>query len=78
MKYPAQKKGKVVSFRLWHPYSYKLTEQASAARMRESEYARLATMLVSDMGLFEMNDRMKRVEDQLIRLRKDLAGDVEE
>lgn len=66
-----QSKGKVVAFRLWPPYSMLVEEQAKAAKLKEGEFARLATMFVADSGLLDLSERMKRLEEHLIRLRKD-------
>lgn len=62
-----------ITFRVWHPYSAKIRERARAAQMTDGAYARVVTMFASDIGLLELNDRISRVEDQLIRLRKDLT-----
>lgn len=68
-----KEKGKVVVFRLWPPYSALVEEKAKAARMKVNDFARVATMSVSDAGLLDLTERMKRFEDEPIRLRKDVG-----
>ena len=60
-----------LSFRLWPPYSQMVVRQAAAAGMRPTQFARLATMAMVDSGLLSLAKRLGRVEDELIRLRKD-------
>lgn len=67
-----KERGKVVVFRLWPPYSVLLEEKAKAAKMKVNDFARVATMSVTDAGLLDLNERMKRFETELIRLRKDV------
>ena len=68
-----KKKGQAtqLSFRLWSPYSDRVVEQANTAGIKPTQFARLATMAMVDNGLLSHNDRLKRIEDELIRLRKD-------
>ena len=60
-----------LSFRLWPPYSLMVARQAAAAGMKPTQFARLATMAMVDSGLLSLAKRLGRVEDELIRLRKD-------
>jgi hypothetical protein len=60
-----------LSFRLWAPYSEWVSEQAKAAGIKPTQLARLATMAMVDSGLLSQSERLQRIEDELIRLRKD-------
>ncbi|MEM8671126.1 MAG: hypothetical protein AAGG48_26615 [Planctomycetota bacterium] len=60
-----------ITFRLWPPYTEKIQEMAEAARLKPNQFARLAAISVADGGLLNMAARMERIEDELIRLRKD-------
>lgn len=69
-----KEKGKVVAFRLWPPYSDLLETTAKAARMKANDFARLATMFVTDAELLDLSGRMQRFEEQLIRLRQEIGS----
>lgn len=73
-----QKKGKAtqLSFRLWDPYSERVVKQAKAAGIKPTQLARIATMVMVDSGLFSQKERLQRIEDELIRLRKDFNDAV--
>lgn len=60
-----------INFRLWSPYTEKIQEMAEAARLKPNQFARLATISVADGGLLNIASRMKRIEEELIELRKD-------
>jgi hypothetical protein len=49
---------------------------AEAARLKPNQFARLATISVADGGLLNVAARMERIEDELIRLRKDFNAAV--
>lgn len=60
-----------ITFRLFPPYTERIVEQASLARVNPNQLARIATMAAADGGLLNMNERLQRIEDELIRLRRD-------
>ena len=66
-----------LSFRLWEPYSNRVLEQSKAAGIKPTQFARLATMAMVDSGLLAVSERLRRIEDELIRLRKDFNEAVE-
>lgn len=66
-----------ITFRLWPPYTEKIQEMADAAKLKPNQFARLATISVADGGLLNVAARMERIEDELIRLRKDFNSAVE-
>jgi protoporphyrinogen oxidase len=61
-----------ISFRLWPPYTETIAEKASLARVSANQYARIATMAAADGGLLNLSERLQRISDELIRLRKDV------
>ena len=61
-----------ISFRLWPPYSERIAKMAAAAKVRPNQFARMATMAVADNGLLDLSNRLKCIEEVLIRLRMDL------
>jgi hypothetical protein len=65
-----------ITFRLWPPYTGKIAELAAKANLGPNQFARIATMAVSDGGLFDLSGRMQRIEDELIRLRRDFNDAV--
>ena len=65
-----------ITFRLWPPYTEKIQEMADAAKLKPNQFARLATISVADGGLLNVAARMERIEDELIRLRKDFNSAV--
>jgi len=67
-----------ITFRLWPPYTARVAEQAHAARLKPNQFARLATMSIADGGLLNLSDRLSRIEDELIRLRKDFNSAVDD
>lgn len=60
-----------ISFRLFPPYTEKVACQALNAKVNPNQFARIATMAVADGGLLDLSTRMQRIEDELIRLRRD-------
>lgn len=65
-----------ITFRLWPPYTEKIQQMADAAKLKPNQFARVATISVADGGLLNMAARMERIEDELIRLRKDFNSAV--
>ena len=61
-----------ISFRLCSPYSGRLTQVARAARLKPNQISRLATMILVDTGFLDINNRLKCIEEVLIRLRMDV------
>lgn len=61
-----------ITFRLWPPYTKRISEMAEAARLKPNQFARMATMAVADNGLLDLNNRLKCIEEVLIRLRMDI------
>jgi hypothetical protein len=74
--FPGEKAEKI-SFRLWPPYSERITKMAEAARVKPNQFARMATMAVADNGLLDLNNRLKCIEEVLIRLRMDVTRLIE-
>lgn len=66
-----------ITFRLWPPYTERVAEQARAARLKPNQFARLATMSIADSGLLSLSIQLGRIEDELIRLRKDFNNAVD-
>ena len=66
-----------ITFRLWPPYTEKVAEQARAARLKPNQFARLATMSIADSGMLSLSNRLGRIEEELIRLRKDFNSAVD-
>lgn len=60
-----------LTFRLWAPYSEKVMESATAAGLSPNQFGRLATMAMADSGLLQLVDRLGRIENEMIRLRRD-------
>jgi len=65
-----------ITFRLWPPYTGRIAELAALANLKPNQFARMATMAVSDGGLLDLSGRMKRIEEELIRLRRDFNDAV--
>lgn len=65
-----------ITFRLWPPYTERIQKMADAAKLKPNQFARLATISVADGGLLNVAARMERIEDELIRLRKDFNSAV--
>ncbi len=65
-----------LTFRLWSPYSDKVLQSANAAGLSPNQYGRLATMAMADSGLLQLADRLRRIESEMIRLRKDFNDAV--
>ena len=66
-----------ITFRLWPPYTERVMEMAEAAKLKPNQFARLATISIADGGLLNVAQRMERIEDELIRLRKDFNAAVD-
>ena len=66
-----------ITFRLWPPYTAWVSEQARLARLKPNQFARMATMAAADGGLLDLSGRLTRIEDELLRLRKDFNSAVE-
>jgi multidrug resistance efflux pump len=69
-KAPAEQVEKL-TFRLWPPYTEKVFRSAQAVGISPNQFGRVATMTVADQGLLELPERLARIENELIRLRKD-------
>ena len=65
-----------ISFRLPSPYPRKLARTSDAMGLSPNQLSKTATMAFAD-GLLEFNERMKRIEDELQRLRRDFNDAVE-
>lgn len=66
-----------ITFRLWPPYTDRVQEMADAAKLKPNQFARLATISIADGGLLNVAQRMERIENELIRLRKDFNQAVD-
>ena len=66
-----------VSFRLFPPYTERVAKQAAHARLSPNQFARLATMAMTDGELLNLCGKLARMESELQRLRRDLfAGEI--
>ncbi len=66
-----------ITFRLFPPYTSKVAEQARIAKLNPNQFARIATMSVSDTGFLDLSNRLQRIEEELLGLRKDFNSAVE-
>jgi multidrug resistance efflux pump len=76
-KPPAEQVDKL-TFRLFPPYTEKVFQSAQAVGVSPNQFGRIATMTVADHGLLELSERLNRIEDHLIRLRKDFNEAVKD
>ncbi len=60
-----------LTFRLWPPYTELVAERAKSANLKPNQFARLATMALADAELLGLGQQLRRIEEELIRLRKD-------
>lgn len=60
-----------ITFRVWPPYTKRIMETAKLSNLKPNQFARIATLAFSDSGLLDLNRRMKRLEKELVRFRKD-------
>ncbi len=67
-----------ITFRLFPPYTARIAEQARVAKLNPNQFARVATMAVADGGLLDLSNRLQRIEDELIRLRRDFNDAVDD
>lgn len=65
-----------LTFRLWSPYSDKVLQRANAAGLSPNQYGRLATMAMADAGLLQLAEKLGRLENEMIRLRRDFNDAV--
>ena len=65
-----------LTFRLWSPYSDKVLQRANAVGLSPNQYGRLATMAMADAGLLQIADKLGRLENEMIRLRRDFNDAV--
>lgn len=65
-----------LTFRLWSPYTEKVLQSANAAGLSPNQFGRLATMAMADSGLLQLTEKLARIEDEMIRLRKDFNDAV--
>ena len=70
-------KGRLFAFRTWSPYIERVTQTAEYAKLTPNQLARVATMFFVDSGVLELRDSMRRIEDELIRLRRDFNDAIE-
>jgi|GEM_PF-5637432 len=66
-----------VSSRLFPPYTKRVAEFINASRATQSEFTRHAIMMAVDGGLLGANERLARIEEQLIWLRKEFSEALE-
>lgn len=66
-----------ITFRLFAPYGRKLLEIARAAGIGHNHFARVATMAAVDRDLFGSDEKLRRIEEVLIRLRKEFNDALE-
>jgi hypothetical protein len=71
-----EKQAEKLTFRLWTPYSEKVLEKAVTLGMSPNQFGRLATIAMADHGFLEVRERMARMEEELIRLRRDFNNAV--
>ena len=66
-----------VTFRLFPPYPELVSRRAKAAGLGVNAFARLACMTVADSELLDLHGSIRRLEEQLIRLRKEFKDALE-
>jgi len=64
-----------ITFRLFPPYTERVARQAAQARLTPNQFARLATMAMTDGELLNICGKLGRIETELKRLRRDLFAD---
>jgi hypothetical protein len=64
-----------ITFRLFPPYTERVAQQAARARLTPNQFARLATMAMTDGELLNLCGKLGRIEAELQRLRRDLFAD---
>jgi len=62
-----------VSARLFPPYTKRVAKAINASGVSQSEFTRLAIMMAVDGGLIGANERLARIEEQQIWLRKEFS-----
>ena len=65
-----------LTFRLWSPYNERVLFKAKSAGLTPNQFGRLATMAMADNELLQVSERMARLENEMIRLRKDFNDAV--
>ena len=66
-----------MNLRLFPPYSIKVADRVKAARTEPTKWGRMAIMSAVDNGLFGLTEKLTRIEDELIRLRRDFNDAVQ-
>jgi hypothetical protein len=66
-----------ITFRLFAPYGRKLLEIAQAAGVGHNHFARIATMAAVDQELFGNHEKLKRIEEALLRLQMEFNEALE-
>jgi len=66
-----------ITFRLFAPYGRKLLDVARAAGVGHNHFARIATMAAVDHDLFGNHEKLRRIEDELLRLRMEFNDALE-
>ena len=65
-----------ITFRVWPPYTKRIMEMAKLSNLKPNQFARIATLAFSDSGILDLNRRMKRLEKELVRFRRDFNDAV--
>ena len=70
-------RGEKLTFRLAPRYAARVVEVANAAGISPNQFGRIATMAVAQNGFLGLSESQARIEEQLIRLRKDFNEAIE-
>lgn len=68
---------KPFAFRSPEPYPSLIAEKAKAAKLKPNAFVRVAAHFFADMGLFDIHGKLSKIENELIRLRKDFNDALE-
>lgn len=77
-KVPPEIQAEKLSFRLAPQYAARVARTASAAGVTPNQFGRIATMAVANNGFLDLGEKLNRLEDQLIRLRRDFNEAIAE
>ena len=66
-----------ITFRLFAPYGRRLLQIADAAGIGHNHFARVATMAAIDQDLFGNHEKLRRIEEEILRLRREFTEALE-
>lgn len=68
-----EEKAQTIAFRLAADYAKIVARAARAAGVKPNQYARIVTIAVAQNRLLDLSARTARIEDGVIRIRKELG-----